>query len=73
MYVNITAKYEPTDAPAGGENWFVMVNAPANDGQDWGTLIAETRQNILTKLSRHLGENIEGLDRSRGCPRPAPD
>lgn len=61
VYINITAKYEPTDAPAGGENWFVMVNAPANDGQDWGTLIAETRRNILTKLSRQLGENIEAL------------
>ncbi len=61
VYINITAKYEATDAPAGGENWFVMVNAPANDGQDWGTLIAETRQNILTKLSRQLGGNIETL------------
>ena len=61
MYVNITSKYESTDAPAGGENWFVMVNAPANAGQDWGILIAETRQNILTKLSRQLGGNIEDL------------
>ena len=61
VYINVTAKYEPSDAPAGGENWFVMVNAPANDGQDWGTLIAETRQNILTKLGRQLGENIELL------------
>ncbi len=61
VYVNITAKYEPGDAPAGGENWFVMVNAPANDGQDWDALIAKTRRNILTKLSRQLGEDIEVL------------
>ncbi len=61
VYVNITAKYESSDARIGGENWFVMVNAPANDGQDWNLLIAQTRQNILTKLSRHLGENIEQL------------
>ncbi len=61
VYVNITSKYEPGDAPAGGENWFVMVNAPANDGQNWDALIAETRKNILTKLSRQLGENIETL------------
>lgn len=61
VYINITSKYESADAPAGGENWFVMVNAPANDDQDWGTLIAETRQNILTKLSRQLGENIKEL------------
>ncbi|GHB78278.1 phytoene desaturase [Persicitalea jodogahamensis] len=61
VYVNITSKYEPGDAPAGCENWFVMVNAPANDGQDWDALIAETRKNILTKLSRQLGEDIENL------------
>ncbi|WP_373515054.1 1-hydroxycarotenoid 3,4-desaturase CrtD [Persicitalea sp.] len=61
VYVNITAKYEPGDAPTNGENWFVMVNAPANDGQDWDALIAKTRQNILTKLSRQLGQNIENL------------
>ncbi len=61
VYINITSKYEPEDAPAGSENWFVMVNAPANDGQDWDAFIAETRQNILTKLSHQLGENIENL------------
>ena len=61
VYINITSKYEPADASAGGENWFVMVNAPANDGQNWDALITSTRQNILTKLSRHLGQDIEAL------------
>ena len=61
VYINITSKYEPGDAPTGGENWFVMVNAPANDGQDWEALIAQTRKNILKKLSRQLSENIEDL------------
>ncbi|TDB68084.1 1-hydroxycarotenoid 3,4-desaturase CrtD [Arundinibacter roseus] len=61
VYINITSKYEKADAPDGGENWFVMVNAPANDGQNWEELIATTRKNILEKLSRHLGENIEAL------------
>ena len=58
VYINITAKHQPADAPPGGENWFVMVNAPANEGQDWDALIAKTRQSTLTKLSRHLGQDI---------------
>ncbi|GAB3173132.1 1-hydroxycarotenoid 3,4-desaturase CrtD [Telluribacter humicola] len=61
VYINITSKYEPSDAPAGGENWFVMVNAPANDGQDWDALIDQTRQNIIKKLSRLLGQEIGSL------------
>jgi phytoene desaturase len=61
VYVNITSKYEPSDAPEGCENWFVMVNAPANDGQDWEALIEATRRNILQKLSRLLGEDIAPL------------
>ena len=35
VYVNITSKYVQGDAPSGKENWFVMVNVPANKGQDW--------------------------------------
>ncbi|HRI22054.1 MAG TPA: phytoene desaturase family protein, partial [Panacibacter sp.] len=36
VYINITSKREPgIHAPEGKENWFVMVNAPANRGQDW--------------------------------------
>ncbi len=61
VYLNITSKYEPGDAPAGGENWFVMVNAPANDGQDWDALIARTRTNILSKLSRQMRVDVESL------------
>lgn len=61
VYINITSKYEPGDAPVGGENCFVMVNAPANDGQDWDALIDATRQNITKKLSRLLGQEIGSL------------
>ncbi|MBA9075915.1 1-hydroxycarotenoid 3,4-desaturase CrtD [Rufibacter quisquiliarum] len=61
VYVNITSKYTPTDAPAGHENWFVMVNVPHNTGQDWETLIQQTRQHALQKISRALGTNVEAL------------
>jgi len=61
VYVNISCKYLPTDAPNGCENWFVMVNVPPNTGQDWDVLIAETRKNVLQKLSRLLNKPIESM------------
>ncbi|MEO8885411.1 MAG: 1-hydroxycarotenoid 3,4-desaturase CrtD [Mucilaginibacter sp.] len=61
VYLNISSKYKPDDAPPGCENWFTMINVPANTGQDWNTLINTARQNILTKLSRLLGEDIAPL------------
>ncbi|WNJ18477.1 1-hydroxycarotenoid 3,4-desaturase CrtD [Pontibacter sp. G13] len=70
IYVNITSKLVPEDAPEGCENWFVMVNAPANTGQDWDTLIAQTRQHILDKLKRQLGKDIEPLIRTESILEP---
>jgi phytoene dehydrogenase-like protein len=49
------------DAPRNSENWFVMVNVPFNSGQDWSRLRKNIRQNVIAKLSKHLGENIEEL------------
>lgn len=61
IYVNISSKEEPTDAPDGCENWFVMINVPSNTGQDWDEIIARSKENILKKLSRILGEDIRLL------------
>lgn len=62
VYINITSKREPSiQAPLGKENWFVMVNAPANIGQDWGLIKDFYKGAILTKLSKLLGEDIEPL------------
>jgi phytoene desaturase len=61
VYINITQKYEPGDAPEGCENWFTMINVPFEDGQDWDSLIPEARQRILEKVSRILGTDIESL------------
>lgn len=61
VYVNITSKYSPGDAPAGHEAWFVMVNVPANSGQDWDSVIERTRRNALRKLSHNLGVDIGAL------------
>ncbi len=61
VYINITSKYTPGDAPPGCENWFVMVNVPCAQGQDWPALIARIRQNVLDKLSRRLQTDVAAL------------
>lgn len=61
IYINITSKMEPADAPQGGENWFILVNAPHNSGQDWNELRRRVRGYVLAKLKRMLGRDIEPL------------
>jgi phytoene desaturase len=61
IYINITSKYKKDDAPAGCENWFVMINTPPHTNQNWEKIAAEAKQNILQKLSRMLGEDIAPL------------
>lgn len=61
VYINISSKHKPDDAPDGCENWFVMINVPANKGQDWDKLIKEARENILKKLSGILNTNVAEL------------
>ena len=62
VYINITTKYDPQDAPPGCETWFVMVNVPANStGQDWDALTQRIRRQVLDKLSHNLGRPIEPL------------
>jgi phytoene desaturase len=51
IYLNISSKLKTDDAPPDCENWFVMINVPANYGQDWDKLVQEARANILKKLS----------------------
>lgn len=61
IYINITSKDVPTDAPKGCENWFVMINTPADHGQDWDEIVARLRERILSKVSEELGTEIEPL------------
>jgi phytoene desaturase len=58
VYINITSKMKPDDAPEGHENWFTMINVPNNSGQDWDALITEARENIIKKLNRLLKTDI---------------
>lgn len=61
VYINVTSKLNPADAPRGCENWFTMINVPNNSGQDWDQLIQEARASILIKVSRILKRPIEPL------------
>ena len=61
VYINITSKYQPSDAPKGCENWFTMINVPNNSGQDWDALIVKARGYVLRKLSRILKSDISAL------------
>lgn len=55
IYVYISSKNNCTDAPAGHENWFVMVNTPPNTNQDWDAYISKTR----TYLYQHLSDVLK--------------
>jgi phytoene dehydrogenase-like protein len=59
VYINITSKYNSSDAPDGCENWFVMINVPNNQGQDWESLTREARKHIIEKINRLLVTDIE--------------
>ncbi len=59
VYINITSKEEKNDAPKGSENWFVMINTPSNQGQNWDEIINRSRSNIISKISRILGINLK--------------
>ncbi len=61
IYVNITSKYDAEDAPEYGENWFVMVNVPANRGQDWTRIRTQLRKIIIDKLSEVLHVDLASL------------
>lgn len=58
IYLNITSKEVPGDAPADGENWFLMINSPVNAGQNWDQYTKELRAIMIDKVSRLLGEDI---------------
>lgn len=58
VYIHITSKDLEGEAPAGGENWFVMINAPADYGQDWASWRAIARASVLAKIERALGVDV---------------
>lgn len=66
IYINITSKVTLGDAPEGGENWFVLINAPPDRGQDWEGEAMRVRKRVLRRLSEELGTEIEPLIEAEG-------
>ena len=61
IYLNITSKHTPEDAPPGCENWFSFINVPNNSGQDWDLYVADARENMIKKINRILKTDIRPL------------
>ncbi len=58
VYIFISSKKVIKDAPAGKENWFVMINAPATDSIDWNNSVSVLREIILKKIKKTLKEDV---------------
>lgn len=61
IYIYISSKLNKNDAPSGKENWFVMVNAPHIQNQNWESEIKIARKNIVIKINNFLKTDIESL------------
>ena len=70
VFVTITSKTVPGDAPPGRENWFVLVNAPADDGQDWLAEVSRVRSAALWRLRSALGRDVESLIEAEAVRTP---
>ncbi len=58
VYIHISSKYKANDAPEGHENWFVMINTPHVENQDWEKEIERSRKNIIKKINKILKIDI---------------
>lgn len=71
IYVAITSKTDPDHAPAGHENWFVLVNAPARTADfDWAEAQHRYREVVLERL-RDYGLDIRRSIRVERILTPA--
>lgn len=59
IYIYISSKLNKNDAPAGKENWFVMINAPYIHDQDWEEVVKSARNNVINKINKSFNTNIE--------------
>ena len=59
VYICSTSKIVKEDAPDGCENWFILINSPFDNGQDWEIIKKELRKNIIKKINSTLKVDIE--------------
>lgn len=58
IYINISSKEAPEDAPKNCENWFVMINTPAGIELD-DKMVSDVKGKIIEIINSKLGVNIE--------------
>jgi phytoene desaturase len=56
IYLNISSKRESAHAPAGSENWFILLNAPSE--KQSAENLAQLKALVIKKLERMLGTDI---------------
>ena len=59
VYICSTSKIVKEDAPAGCENWFILINSPFDNGQDWEKIKKDLRNNIIKKINSTLKVEIK--------------
>ncbi|HEX5495824.1 MAG TPA: FAD-dependent oxidoreductase, partial [Mycobacteriales bacterium] len=59
IYLGCSAVDDPSQAPAGAENWTVLVNVPASDPDRWPLTPAAYRDVVLERLAR-FGLDVTG-------------
>ena len=66
LYVSVSSVTDPSEAPDGGENWFVLANAPSGTrGVDWG---AEEERVLALLAERGLDPGGRIVARSSRTP-----
>lgn len=71
LYIADTSHTDPSHAPDGGANWFVLVNAPHVAGQDWEALRESYAEHILRELRLRVDGGITAHIRVKEVITPA--
>jgi phytoene desaturase len=54
LYASVSCVTDPSEAPPGTENWFVLANAPARTDLDWSTY----GEHVLGRLGAEVGARV---------------
>jgi phytoene dehydrogenase-like protein len=57
-YIYVSSKCNASDAPTGCENWYILINAPHNQNQDWAEIQQRVKTRLLERLKITLGEDV---------------
>jgi phytoene desaturase len=61
FYTCLSVRTEPSDAPEGSENLYVLVPVPNRSGQDATSMKDEVLRKVLSRLEREAGLRREGI------------